>query len=99
MTPFAVATAVTHLDDGVYRSMLDESWNLRPLPQGGIVTAAALRAMEDTLGDPSQRLRTVHTACRRGRSSSTASPSRRSGTTSTKRRGSTTGHGSIPTPS
>jgi len=61
VTPFARATAVTRTGDGVYTGTLDEAWNLRPLPQGGIVTAAALRAMEDALADPSQRLRTLHT--------------------------------------
>jgi acyl-CoA thioesterase len=61
MTPFASATAVVPAGDGSYRAFIDESWNLRPLPQGGVVTAAALRAMEADLADPSQRLRTMHT--------------------------------------
>ncbi len=37
------------------------SWNLSPLPQGGIISALALRAMADALGDPAQVLRTLHT--------------------------------------
>jgi acyl-CoA thioesterase len=61
MTPFASATEVVRTGDGNYRSVLDDSWNLRPLPQGGIVTATALRAMDDALADHSQRLRTMHT--------------------------------------
>ena len=61
MTAFTTATAVARSDDGSYRCSLDDSWNLRPLPQGGVVTAAALRAMEAELADASQRLRTMHT--------------------------------------
>jgi acyl-CoA thioesterase len=61
MTPFARATEVARTGDGKYRCYLDESWNLRPLPQGGVVTATALRAMDDGLADRSQRLRTMHT--------------------------------------
>ena len=61
MTPFATATSVERAAGGGYRAFLDDSWNLRPLPQGGVVAAVALRAMNDALGDPSQRLRTMHT--------------------------------------
>ena len=61
MNPFADATSVEHLADGRYRAALDESWNLRPLPQGGMITAIALRAMEHALGDATQTLRTMHT--------------------------------------
>ena len=61
MTAFANATRVESAGDGMYRCFLDESWNLRPLPQGGVVTAAALRAMEAELADDGQRLRTLHT--------------------------------------
>lgn len=46
---------------GRYEAFVDESWTLRPLPQGGIVTAVAVRAMESALADPAQRLRTLHT--------------------------------------
>ncbi|HEY2429639.1 MAG TPA: thioesterase family protein [Acidimicrobiales bacterium] len=59
--PFFEATAVVPAGPGRYEAVIDEAWNLRPLPQGGIVTAMALRAMSDALGDPSQRLRTMHT--------------------------------------
>lgn len=61
MTSFARATTVERVDSGTYRTMLDESWNLRPLPQGGVITAIALRAMEAELGSPTQSLRTMHT--------------------------------------
>lgn len=61
MSPFASATTVERTSDGRYQSFLDDSWNLRPLPQGGVITAIALRAMSDALGDPSQSLRTLHT--------------------------------------
>ncbi len=60
-TPFAAATTVTPAGDGRYRATIDPGWNLRPLPQGGIVTAAALRAMADLLGEPGQSVRTLHT--------------------------------------
>ena len=58
---FEDSTRVVAVADGRYRAEVDEGWNLRPLPQGGIVTALAVRAMEAELGDPSQRLRTLHT--------------------------------------
>ncbi|HKY14728.1 MAG TPA: thioesterase family protein [Microthrixaceae bacterium] len=48
-------------DPGRYVGEIDEHWNLRPLPQGGVVTAIALRAMADELDDVSQSLRTLHT--------------------------------------
>jgi acyl-CoA thioesterase len=60
-TSFAAATAVTEVAPGRYRGSIDPSWNLRPLPQGGIVSAMALRAMADMLGDPTQELRGLHT--------------------------------------
>lgn len=60
--PFSDGSAVRATGEGRYEGHIDEAWNLRPLPQGGIVTAIALRAMEDRLSDPSQRLRTLHTA-------------------------------------
>jgi acyl-CoA thioesterase len=62
---FFEETSVTPLGPGRYRAAIDPSWNLRPLPQGGIVTALALRAMQQALGDGAdteQRLRTLHTA-------------------------------------
>jgi acyl-CoA thioesterase len=59
--PFADGTAVRGAGEGTYEAEIDESWNLRPLPQGGIVTAIALRAMAQELDDPTLRLRTLHT--------------------------------------
>jgi len=58
--PFFVTTAATPVSPGRYRATIDPAWNLRPLPQGGIVTAAALRAMADTLAEPTQPLRSLH---------------------------------------
>ncbi|MEY2477387.1 MAG: hypothetical protein QOG87_2702 [Actinomycetota bacterium] len=60
-TPFWAATDVRAAGDGRYVADLDERWNLRPLPQGGIVTAAAVRAMETELAHDEQRPRTLHT--------------------------------------
>jgi acyl-CoA thioesterase len=48
--------------EGRYDADIDERWNLRPLPQGGIVSALAVRAMEADLDHPEQRLRTLHTS-------------------------------------
>lgn len=58
---FFEETSVTRVEPGRYRSAIDPIWNLRPLPQGGIVTVLALRAMQDALGHDEQRLRTLHT--------------------------------------
>lgn len=60
-TPFWTATEVHAEGSGRYTAELDERWNLRPLPQGGIVTAAAVRAMEVELAHDEQRPRTLHT--------------------------------------
>jgi acyl-CoA thioesterase len=58
---FVDETAVRAVGDGRYDGEVAEAWCLRPLPQGGIVTALALRAMAAELDDPDQRLRTLHT--------------------------------------
>jgi acyl-CoA thioesterase len=60
-TPFWAATDVQPVGAGRYTADLDERWNLRPLPQGGILTAAAVRAMEAELAHDEQRPRTLHT--------------------------------------
>ena len=60
--PFVDDTKVARVGPGRYEANIREAWNLRPLPQGGVVTALALRAMADTLDHPEQRLRTLHTA-------------------------------------
>lgn len=59
---FGVGTTVERQGEGRYRGDIDVSWNLRPLPQGGVVSAVALRAAAAELDDPAQRLRTLHTA-------------------------------------
>jgi acyl-CoA thioesterase len=61
VNPFAAATTVERVGEGRYHAFLDHTWNLRPLPQGGVVTAIALRAMNEALADPAQQLRTMHT--------------------------------------
>ena len=62
-TPFAEATRATRERGpaGRYVGAIDESWCLRPLPQGGVVTALAARAMAQELAADDQRLRTLHT--------------------------------------
>jgi acyl-CoA thioesterase len=59
---FLDSTSVAADGPGRYTGTVDEVWNLRPLPQGGIITALAVRAMAHTLDDPTQRVRTLHTA-------------------------------------
>ena len=61
MNPFATASLIDRVTDGRYHAFLDDSWNLRPLPQGGVIAAVALRAMSDALAAPAQSLRTMHT--------------------------------------
>jgi acyl-CoA thioesterase len=58
--PFFEATTVRSTGAGRYEGSIDEAWNLNPLPQGGVVTAATLRAMAHHLDDPTQSLRTLH---------------------------------------
>ncbi|MCU1454147.1 MAG: acyl-CoA thioesterase-like protein [Acidimicrobiales bacterium] len=58
---FVDSTQVRCVTEGIYAGSIDPIWNLRPLPQGGVVTAMALRAMQDALAAPTHRLRTLHT--------------------------------------
>jgi acyl-CoA thioesterase len=58
---FQAATTVQRATPGRYEAELDDRWNLRPLPQGGILTAIAVRAMEAELDHDEQRPRTLHT--------------------------------------
>jgi len=58
---FSETTQVRATGSQRYEANIDERWNLRPLPQGGIVTAVAVRAMEEELNRPEQRPRTLHT--------------------------------------
>jgi acyl-CoA thioesterase len=59
--PFAEEIVVTRAAPGRFGAVLGPGWNLRPLPQGGIVTALALRAMEAELDDSGETLRTLST--------------------------------------
>jgi acyl-CoA thioesterase len=61
VSPFFDETQVQPVGAGRYTGTVDAVWNLRPMPQGGIVTALALRAMAAELDDASQTLRTLHT--------------------------------------
>jgi acyl-CoA thioesterase len=61
-TAFDRLTALEAAGDGRFTGHIDEAWNLRPLPQGGAVTAIALRAMQAALDDPAQTVRTLHTS-------------------------------------
>src|SRR5690349_620506 len=45
--------------EGRFRTSISDAWLLAMAPQGGIVTAVAVRAMERVLGHPEQTLRTV----------------------------------------
>jgi len=61
-TPFARVTRLTpSTGPGRFVGEIDESWSLRPLPQGGVVSALAVRAMATELADDDQPLRTLHT--------------------------------------
>ena len=60
--PFLEVTTLHRDGDGRFRGTITEDWVLRPLPQGGVVTAIALRSMQAELGHPEQRLRTLHTS-------------------------------------
>ena len=46
---------------GRYRAVVSDQWNAPLLPQGGIITALALRAMATELGVPDEVLRSVTT--------------------------------------
>lgn len=59
--PFLDGTRVKLSTPSRYNAAIDDCWNLRPLPQGGIVSALALRAMAAELGESGQALRTLHT--------------------------------------
>jgi acyl-CoA thioesterase len=58
---FEDETEVRRVAPGSYEATIPEVWNLQPLPQGGVVTAMALRAMTQELDHPEQRIRTLHT--------------------------------------
>src|ERR1051326_4319636 len=62
-SPFVIATTSipSPSGSGRYEGLIDESWTLAPLPQGGVVTAAAVGAMEAELSTEGQSLRSLHT--------------------------------------
>jgi acyl-CoA thioesterase len=55
---FAEDVVVERVGDGRYIASLEHSWDLFPLPQGGVVASFALRASAAELADPTQELRT-----------------------------------------
>ncbi len=61
MGSFADDVTVRSAGGGRYLATLDDSWNLMPLPHGGVVAALALRAAVAELDDPGQGLRTCTT--------------------------------------
>jgi len=58
---FTRDTAVERVGPGRYRATLRDEWNTAVLPQGGVVAAVGLRAMEAELGVATQRLRSATT--------------------------------------
>ncbi len=58
---FLDTTQVHAAGGGSYHAAIDPIWNLRPLPQGGVVSAIALRAMEAELDHAPHSLRSLHT--------------------------------------
>ena len=62
-SPFAVATTSipSPSGSGRYEGVIDESWTLVLHPHGGVVTAAAVRAMQAELSTGGQSLRSLHT--------------------------------------
>jgi acyl-CoA thioesterase len=61
MGTFSDDVVVAPGGSGKYRAVLDHSWDLVSLPQGGIVASFALRAAEAEVADPAQDLRTCTT--------------------------------------
>lgn len=61
MSRFTRDTRVSMIAQGRYRAELCEDWNAALLPQGGMVTVLAVRAMAAELAAPAQRLRSVST--------------------------------------
>jgi len=55
---------VVRSGESTYRVTLDSSWDLAQVPQGGVITALAVRAMDDLVANPNpnQTLRLAHTA-------------------------------------
>jgi acyl-CoA thioesterase len=55
---FAEDVVVVPVGDSRYVATLDHSWDLVPLPQGGVIASFALRASAAEVADPTQELRT-----------------------------------------
>jgi acyl-CoA thioesterase len=60
---FLTATSVTAVSgsEGRYSADVGQEWNAPTFPCGGVVSAIALRAIQDALADPTQRLRSFST--------------------------------------
>jgi acyl-CoA thioesterase len=58
---FSEDVVVEKVGDGRYRATLDHSWDLVPLPQGGVIVSFGLRAANEEVGDPVQELRSCTT--------------------------------------
>jgi acyl-CoA thioesterase len=58
---FADDVTVTRIDDARYTAILDHSWDVVVLPQGGVLASFGLRAAMLEVNDPSQPLRTCTT--------------------------------------
>jgi acyl-CoA thioesterase len=55
---FSEDVVVERVAPGRYAATLDHSWDLVPLPQGGIIASFALRASAAEVAEPTQELRT-----------------------------------------
>ena len=58
---FAEDVVVHRQGPGRYRALLDHSWDLVPLPQGGLIVSFGLRAAQAEVAVPEQELRTCTT--------------------------------------
>ena len=58
---FADDVVVEVREPGRYHAELDHSWDLVPLPQGGVVVSFGLRAAQHAVGDDTQKLRSCTT--------------------------------------
>jgi acyl-CoA thioesterase len=61
MSSFAEDVTVRSDGEGRYRCQLNDDWDMVAVPQGGVVAAVALRAMDAEIDVPEQRLRTCTT--------------------------------------
>src|SRR5436305_10883116 len=61
MSGFADEIAVSPAGEGRYQAVLDHSWDLVPLPQGGVIVSFGLRAAAAEIADAAHELRTCTT--------------------------------------